>query len=68
MKTLIMKDVEKLDEKGIEAKVSELRGEIFQIRMQKSAAGIEKPHQIKIAKKNIARLLTAKNAKGKSND
>lgn len=64
MKKLEMSDIQKLDQKGIEAKVAELRGELFQIRMQKSAAGIEKPHQIRVAKKNIARLLTAKSAQG----
>ncbi len=63
MKKLEMKDVEKLDANGIDAKVEELRKNLFDIRMQKAAAGIEKPHQIKLAKKNIARLLTAKNAK-----
>lgn len=63
MKKLEMKDVEKLDTVGIDAKVEELRKNLFDIRMQKAAAGIEKPHQIKLAKKNIARLLTAKNAK-----
>lgn len=63
MKKLERKDIDKLDEKGIDAKIAEIRTNIFEIRMQKAAAGIEKPHQIKVAKKNIARLLTTKNAK-----
>lgn len=63
MKALDYKDIQKLDAKGIDGKVSEIRGQIFEIRMQKAAAGIEKPHLLKIAKKNIAKLLTAKNAK-----
>lgn len=64
MKKFEVKDIDKFDIPGIDKKVSEMREAIFEIRMQKAAAGIEKPHQLKIAKKNIARLLTVKKSRG----
>tara|TARA_R110000868_G_C10601506_1_gene740536 strand:- start:484 stop:687 length:204 start_codon:yes stop_codon:yes gene_type:complete len=57
-----MKDIQSWDATKIDAKVLDLRKEIFGLRMQQSAAGMEKPHQLKVLKKNIARLLTAKTA------
>lgn len=64
MQTLKFEDIKSWDAKQVDAKVSELRKELFNMKMQKTTSGIEKPHLIKIAKKNIARLLTAKNVKG----
>lgn len=55
-------DVKGWDAKAIDSKITELRTESFNQRMQKVAAGVEKPHNFKIIKKNIARLLTAKKA------
>lgn len=55
-------DCKNMDAKAIDAKVSELRREMFNLRMQKAAAGVEKPHVFKANKKTIARLLTVKNA------
>ena len=59
---LNMKDIQSWDAAKIDAKVLDLRKEIFGLKMQQSAAGMEKPHQLKILKKNIARLLTVKTA------
>lgn len=56
-------DVKGLDAAAIDSKVAELRKEIFQLKMEKATSGIEKPHGLKVLKKNIAKLLTAKNAK-----
>jgi len=64
MSVLNMSEIKGWDAKAIDAKVSEVRKELFDLNMQKAAAGLEKSHLIKIAKKNIARLLTVKNAKG----
>ena len=64
MKKLEQKDIQTMDAKAIDAKVHELRQEIFQMRMQAGAFNLEKPHQLQVAKKNIARLLNAKNMKG----
>jgi large subunit ribosomal protein L29 len=64
MSVLNMSEIKGWDAKAIDAKVAELRKELFDLNMQKAAAGLEKSHLIKNAKKNIARLLTAKNVKG----
>ncbi|MAF76577.1 MAG: 50S ribosomal protein L29 [Halobacteriovoraceae bacterium] len=56
------KDIKDLDAAAIDAKVSELRKQIFQMNMEKATSGIEKPHGLKVLKKNIARLLTVKSA------
>lgn len=56
-------EVKDLDAAAIDSKVSEMRREIFNMRMEKATAGLEKPHKLKVLKKNIARLLTAKAAK-----
>lgn len=57
------KDIKDLDAKTIDAKISDIRKELFNQNMQKTTSGIEKPHTLKVLKKNIAKLLTAKNAK-----
>jgi large subunit ribosomal protein L29 len=56
-------DMKALDAKQIDSKVKELRVELFNLRMQKSASGVEKPHRFKEIKKDIARLLTVKAAR-----
>lgn len=63
---LNIKDIKGWDATKIDAKVIDSRKQIFNLKMQQSAAGLEKPHQLKILKKNIARLLTVKSA-GKAN-
>ena len=55
-------EVKGWDAKQIDTKVEEIRTELFNMRMQKVASGVEKPHLLKIGKKNIAKLLTAKSA------
>ena len=59
-----MEEIKKLDSKMIDSKVSELRRELFEMRMQQVSAGIEKPHRKKEIKKDIARLLTVRNVEG----
>ena len=56
-------DVKGLDSKSIDSQVSEIRRELFDLKMQFAVSGAEKPHRIKVLKKNIAKLLTAKNQK-----
>ena len=65
MQKLDYSEISGMDNKQIDAKVREFRTELFNMRMQKAAAGLEKPHAVRIAKGNIARLLTVKNSKGK---
>jgi large subunit ribosomal protein L29 len=56
-------EVKDLDAAAINAKVAEARREIFNLKMEKVTSGLEKPHNLKVLKKNIAKLLTAKNLK-----
>lgn len=65
MQKLELSEISGLDNKQIDAKVKEARTSLFNMRMQKAASGLEKPHAVRIAKGNIARLLTVKNSKGK---
>ena len=60
---LKMNEITKLDASAIKQKVSELRRELFDIRLQKSTTSIEKSHLLTTLKRDIARLLTALNGK-----
>ena len=60
---LKMSEVKKLDSAAINAKVSELRKELFDMRLQKATTNLEKSHLLKARKRDIARLLTALNSK-----
>ena len=61
---LKMNEIKDWDKGTITKKIEGLRAELFNYRMQKAASGLEKPHRIKEAKKDIARLMTVLNAKG----
>ena len=60
---LKVSDIAAMDEKAIMSKLNESRKELFGLKMDKRTSGLEKPHQLKIAKKNIAKLLTVLNQK-----
>ena len=51
-------EIRKMSNEEIEKKISELKDELFDLRMQKATAALEKPHRIKAAKKDIARMKT----------
>ena len=50
-----------LDDASISKKIEELRVEIFNLKLQKTTTGLEKPHRITEAKRDIARLYTVLN-------
>ncbi len=56
-------DISKLSEKEITEKVASLKTELFNNKFTKFTTGSDKPHVVKNLKKDIARLLTFKNAK-----
>lgn len=58
-------EISKLSEKEITEKVANLKTELFNSRFNKFTTGSDKPHVGKQIKKDIARLLTFKNAKTK---
>lgn len=53
----------KLSVKEITEKVASLKSELFNKKFTKFTTGTDKPHAVKALKKDIARLLTLKNAK-----
>ena len=55
-------EILKLSKKEINEKVISLKSELFTNKFTKFTTGTEKPHVAKDLKKDIARLLTAKNA------
>ncbi len=55
-------DISKLSAKELNEKVSSLKAELFTNRFTKFTTGSDKPHVVKQTKKDIARLLTVKNA------
>jgi large subunit ribosomal protein L29 len=58
-------EISKLSVKEITEKVNSLKVELFNKKFNKFTTGTEKPHAVKELKKDIARLLTLKNAKKK---
>lgn len=56
-------EIKNLDAKSILKKVSELKNQLFTLKLQKLTTGLEKSSEFKNIKKDIARLLTALNAK-----
>lgn len=60
-----IQEIQELTEKELLARKRELKEEIFNLRIQKQSGQLEKPHLIRVARRNIARLetvLSRKNA------
>ena len=55
-------EISKLSGKELSEKVASLKAELFTNKFNKFTTGSEKPHVAKELKKDIARLLTIKNA------
>jgi large subunit ribosomal protein L29 len=55
---LKMSEINKLDASAINQRVSELRKELFDLRLQKATTSVEKSHLLTELKRDIARLLT----------
>jgi large subunit ribosomal protein L29 len=60
---LKMNEITKLDATAINQKISEIRRELFDLRLQKNTTSVEKSHLLVDLKRDIARLLTALNTK-----
>ena len=56
-------EISKLSVKELTAKLASLKSDLFNNRFTKFTTGSDKPHVVKEIKKDIARLLTFKNAK-----
>ncbi len=57
------KDLRQLSIQELEAKVKELKSELFKLRITKKIEGLKEPSKIREAKKDIARILTIINEK-----
>ena len=55
-----MSEITSMTVKDVDLKVDELKTQMFDLKIQKFTSGIEKTHERKNAKKDIARLLTQK--------
>jgi large subunit ribosomal protein L29 len=60
------KEIRELSANEIETKLREVRQELLQMRLRKQTGQIEKPHQIRAFRKDIARLETILHAKKKA--
>ncbi len=54
-----IQEIQELTAKELLARKRELKQEIFNFRIQKQSAQLEKPHLIRVARRNIARIETA---------
>lgn len=57
------KELREFSEKELEAKIRELRKDLFNMRFKARVGQLEKPSQIRLARKDIARALTVAHAK-----
>lgn len=53
----------KMGDKDLQSKVAVLKTELFNAKFAKHTVGVSKSHEVRNRKKDIARLLTALNAK-----
>ena len=60
---LKISEINKLNAGEIQAKVGELRKELFNLRLQKNTTSIDKSHFLTTLKRDIARYLTVLNSK-----
>ena len=64
--TLKYQEIKGMDKKVLENKLAELRRGLFELRMDKNmkkqAGGLEKSHEVKEKRRDVARILTALHA------
>ena len=56
-------EMRKMDAEQLNAKLKELKGELFNLRFQHAINQLENPHKIADVKKDIARVMTVLNQK-----
>ena len=57
------KEINDLAPSEIESKVVEARDKLLQLRLRKQTGQVEKTHELRVIRKDIARLETARTAK-----
>ena len=58
MKNNIVKDLRAMNVEELNAKLKELKSELFNLRFQHAVNQLENPHKIADVKKDIARVMT----------
>ncbi len=51
-------EIRKLSEKELNDKIKKNKKELFDLRLKQATGGLEKPHQIKELRKDVAKMLT----------
>ena len=54
------KDLRELNDDELERKLAETRQELFNLRFQSATGALENPARLKLAKREIARILTVR--------
>lgn len=57
-----MTDIKSMTGVDVNNKVEEIKGQLFDLKIQRATSGIEKSHEKRELKKTIARLLTHKSS------
>ncbi len=60
------KEIRELSIPELETKLRDLRSELLQLRMRKQVGQVEKPHLLRVHRKDIARMETILHAKKKT--
>ena len=58
VKLMKTSEIRKMSTEEINAKIVELKSELFDLRMKQATASMEKPHRMNAARKDIARMKT----------
>lgn len=51
-------EIRNMSTEDINKKIAELKRELFDMRLKQATASLEKPHRIRVARKDIARMKT----------
>ena len=60
---LEMKEINEMDSKTLVKRLELAEGELFELKLKRHVSGLEKPHQLKEKKVEIARMKTAMRTK-----
>ena len=61
VKLMKTSEIRKMSTEEINAKITEIKDELFDLRMKQSTGSVEKPHKINEDRKTIARMKTILN-------
>ncbi len=53
-----VEEIRKLTDEELNTKITEAKKELFELRLKQSTGSLDKPHQIKALRKQVARMKT----------